>query len=123
MSIYYTGSEVFTVNTTTENSQGISSVTGLVDGGFVVTWSSLDGSDKGVYGQRYNADGSPVGSEFQINTYINSDQNLPVVTGLADGGFVVTWVNVLQDGSSYGVFGQRYNADGSPAGSEFQINT
>ena len=41
---------------------------------------------------------------------------------MAGGGFVVTWTSYNQDGSSYGVYAQRYNADGSAAGTEFRIN-
>src|SRR4029453_15842460 len=37
---------------------------------FVVVWSSLqDGSGKGVFGQRFMANGAPVGPEFRVNTF------------------------------------------------------
>ena len=100
-------------------------MTALADGGFVVTWESFgqDGSDNGVYGQRYNAQGTAQGSEFQINSERASSQGDPSVTALADGGFVVTWRSSGQDGSDNGVYGQRYNAQGTAQGSEFQINT
>ena len=112
------GSE-FRVNTYTSGDQpGYSSVTALADGGFVVTWSSFgqDGSGYGIYGQRYAADGTPVGSEFRVNTYTASDQIYSSVTALADGGFVVTWSSYGQDGSGYGIYGQRYAADGTRGG-------
>ena len=113
------------VNTTTSNDQAYSSVTALNDGGFVVTWSSngQDGSGWGVYGQRYGADGSPVGGEFRANTYTSGDQSYSSVTALNNGGFVVTWSSDGQDGNVLGVYGQRYAADGSPVGSEFRANT
>lgn len=64
------------------------------------------------------------GTEFQINTYTAGDQFDPSVTSLSDGGFVVTWTSVKQDGgSSGGVYGQRYTAIGASVGDEFQINT
>ena len=118
------GSE-FRVNTFTTNDQVYSSVTALADGGFVVTWSSdgQDGSGYGIYGQRYAADGTPVGSEFRVNTYTTNDQAYSSVTALADGGFVVTWSSNGQDGSGYGIYGQRYAADGTAVGSEFRVNT
>ena len=102
-----------------------SSVTALNDGGFVVTWSSYgqDGSGYGIYGQRYAADGTPVGSEFRANTYTSNDQIYSSVTALDDGGFVVTWSSSHQDGSGYGIYGQRYAADGTAVGSEFRVNT
>ena len=100
-------------------------MTALNDGGFVVTWSSYgqDGSGYGIYGQRYAADGTPVGSEFRANTYTSSDQVYSSVTALNDGGFVVTWSSYGQDGSGLGIYGQRYAADGSPVGGEFRANT
>jgi VCBS repeat-containing protein len=118
------GSE-FGVNTYTASSQLWSSVTALNDGGFVVTWTSgwQDGSGSGIYGQRYDASGNKAGSEFGINTYTDSDQWWSSVTALKDGGFVVTWSSDGQDGSRYGIYGQRYDASGNKAGSEFGVNT
>ncbi|HFQ14999.1 MAG TPA: calcium-binding protein, partial [Rhodobacteraceae bacterium] len=44
---------------------------------------------------------------------------------LSDGGFLVFWQSLGQDGpdGSYGVYGQRYNADGAVHGGEFRVNT
>ena len=41
------------------------------------------------------------------------------------GNFVVVWHSVLQDGSGFGVFGQRYDrtSTGVPSGPEFRVNT
>ncbi|MCB1449466.1 MAG: cadherin domain-containing protein, partial [Nitratireductor sp.] len=115
----------FRVNTETNSAQQYSNVTALADGGFVVTWSSYlqDTSDYGVYAQRFDASGSPVGSEFRVNTYTNNAQAYSSVEALADGGFVVTWLSLLQDTNNWGIFGQRFDASGSPDGSEFQVNT
>ena len=115
----------FLINSFTSNNQYDPSVTALADGGFVVTWrgGDQDGSGYGVFGQRYAADGTATGAEFQVNTYTSDNQQEPSVTGLADGGFVVTWMSDNQDGSSWGVYGQRYAADGAASGDEFLINT
>jgi hypothetical protein len=115
----------FRANTTTAGYRGGPAVAGLAGGGFVVTWQSdrQDGSYFGVYGQRYAADGTPAGPEFRANSYTARDQQDPAVAGLAGGGFVVTWESWGQDGSYFGVYGQRYAADGSRAGPEFRANT
>jgi hypothetical protein len=120
-----TGTPETQVNTTTEGDQKDPTVTALADGGYVVVWESedQDGDDEGVYGQRYDADGEPVGGEFQVNTETDNGQKDPVVTGLADGGFVVAWESKDQDGDDEGIYGQRYDADGNQVGGEFQINT
>jgi Ca2+-binding RTX toxin-like protein/subtilisin-like proprotein convertase family protein len=119
-----TGGE-FRVNTTTSNSQQNPSVSALVDGGFVVTWmdNSKDGSGWGVYGQRFGVDGSASGGEFRVNTTTNNSQMYPSVSTLADGGFVVTWMDDSKDGSGWGVYGQRFGADGTATGGEFRVNT
>ena len=118
------GSE-FRVNTYTTNNQTQSSVAMDADGDFVVTWNSSgqDGSNYGIYGQRYNATGAAQGSEFRVNTYTTSTQRFSAVAMDADGDFVVTWHSSGQDGSNYGVYGQRYNATGAAQGSEFRVNT
>jgi hypothetical protein len=115
----------FRVNTHTENIQSTSSVAALADGGFVVTWQSYgqDGSGWGLYGQRYQANGTPLGNEFRVNTTTAGSQLWPCQTALADGGFVVTWHSHGQDGSKIGVYGQRYRANGTPRGNEFRVNT
>ena len=90
--------------------QYASSVTAQADGGFVVTWQSdgQDGSGYGIYGQRYMADGTAEGSEFLVNTYTTNHQLWSSATALVDGGFVVAWTSLRQDGSDYGIYGQRY---------------
>ncbi len=115
----------FQVNTYTHSGQYNPSVSALTDGGFVVTWQSdgQDGNGFGVYGQRYDVTGVPIGDEFRINTYTNNYQTNPSVAALAHGGFVVTWQSGYgQDGSDYGVYGRQYNTVGVP-GNEFQVNT
>ena len=116
----------FQVNTTTANNQGDPTLSALDDGGFVVTWtdfSGADGGSAGVFGQRYDAGGATAGAEFQINTFTSNIQIVPAMATLSDGGFVVTWYSLGQDGSGYGVFGQRYDANGDKAGGEFRVNT
>jgi len=116
----------FLVNSNTTGNQGESEVSiNPATGEFVVVWQSdgQDGSSWGVYGQRFTADGTPVGGEFQVNTHTEGDQSNPMVAMDADGDFVVVWQSNGQDGSSWGVYGQRYASDGTPQGGEFQVNT
>jgi tRNA A-37 threonylcarbamoyl transferase component Bud32 len=115
----------FQVNTYVESSQEYPSVAGLGNGKFVVTWHSngQDGYSWGVFGQMHNADNSRYGLEFRVNTYTTYDQSNPSVARLGDGKFVVTWVSEFQDGSTYGIYGQLFNANGTKFLSEFQVNT
>src|SRR5262249_31628021 len=100
-------------------------------GDFVVVWTNYgsagsDTSATSVQGQRYDASGSPVGAQFQVNTYTTANQKFPSVASDSAGDFVVVWqssVSVGSDTSSYSVQGQRYAASGSPVGGQFQVNT
>ena len=116
------------VNTFTANNQDAPRLAVLDDGGYVVVWQSA-GQDnpldfqRGVFGQRYDADGDPVGVAFQVNDLAQGDQILPHVAGLAGGGFVISWTETGgRDGSGQGVFAQRYDAGGAPVGAAFQLN-
>jgi hypothetical protein len=79
-------------------------------GNFVVAWNSYnqDGSGSGVFGHRFDPGGSPLGSDFQVNSYITGTQASAEIATDASGNFVVVWESNGQDGSSYGVFGQRF---------------
>ena len=115
----------FQVNTYTINSQGAPKIAVLSNGGFVITWESIgqDGDGYGVYAQLYSAGGSRSGGKLIVNSYRTNDQRLPSITPLTNGGFVIAWQSYLQDGSGYGVYGQRYSASGLSSGGEFRVNT
>ena len=42
---------------------------------------------------------------------------------MPSGRFTITWTSNLQDANSFGIYAQRYAADGAPAGSEFLVPT
>ncbi len=115
----------FQVSSYTTDSQSRPSVASDDVGNLVVVWQdySRDGSDRGVFGQRYDSSGNRVGGDFQINSYTTGIQDNPSVAADAVGNFVVAWRSDAQDGSGFGIFGQRYDATGDPVGGEFQINT
>ncbi|MDJ0763656.1 MAG: DUF4215 domain-containing protein [Myxococcota bacterium] len=119
-----TGDE-FQVNTYADSLQGYPAVAMASDGRFVVAWQSedQDGDKYGIFSQRYSADGLAIGDEFKVNTYLSSSQVLPAVAVASDGRFVITWQSLRQDGSGYGVYGQRYNVNGIAVSGEFRVNT
>jgi hypothetical protein len=100
----------FAVNTYTTGDQTVYAVVSDARGNFVVTWgdSAADGSDYGVVGRRFRADGTPRGSEFLINAYTTDRQSGGRVGSDAVGNFTVAWYSLGQDGSSYGAFAQRF---------------
>ncbi len=96
-------------------------------GDFVIAWESgggEDGSDYGIYAQRYNASGAAQGSQFLVNTYTTNFQTAPSVALDAEGDFVIAWASLGEDGGvGYGIYAQRYNAKGATQGSQFQVSS
>jgi hypothetical protein len=116
----------FQVNTFTTNSQANPSVAMDDTGDFVITWNSYNGQDGdqlGVFAQRYDSTGSPIGTEFQVNTFTTGNQAVPVIAMDSDGDFVISWYGFNPDYNNYDVFARRYDSNGNPAGSEFRVNT
>jgi hypothetical protein len=113
----------FRVNSYTTNTQGYPSVAAVPSGGFVVVWQSAyqDGSNYGVFGQRYDGSGAALGAEFRVNAYTTGHQRSASVAVDGSGNFVVVWTGVGQYGG--GVIGQRYASAGAPLGLEFRVNT
>ncbi len=122
------GEEV--VNTTTASDQGESDVAVSSSGDYVVTWSSRnqdtstsDSSDWGVFGQRFNSAGARQGDEFPVNTTTTASQREPSVAMQDDGTLMVVWSSLGQDGDSWAVVAQRFDAAGTALGAEFVVNT
>ncbi len=119
----------FLVNTVTSSDQNYPVVAMDAAGSFVVAWQSFDQagptSKYDVYAQRYGSNGSPLGSNFLVNTYTSSYQDSPVVAMDATGSFVVAWQSLGQIGptSRYDIYAQRYASNGAPLGSNFLVNT
>ena len=108
----------FTVNTNTDGFQVDPLVTSLEDGNFLVTW--LRGSQDGANGQLLDSSGNKIGDEFFVSP--GPHNYTRDVVGLAGGGFAAAWDDVLADESS-GITGQIFNADGTPRGTPFLVNT
>jgi len=79
---------------------------------------SVSNAEKG-----YLKGSQAIGDEFQVNTYVEDNQDGVDVAIADNGNFVITWQCVGQDGDGYGVFAQMYGNDGNPIGSEFQVNS
>jgi hypothetical protein len=114
----------FRVNTYTTGYQHRPAVGAMADGSgsFTVVWQDgaapggPGGAGRGIFGQRFDNSGAPVGTEFQVNTYTTGFHGAPAITPAASTGFVVVRHSDGQDGSDLGIFGDRN-------GSEFQVNS
>src|SRR4051812_23478348 len=76
--VFSWGSQI-AVNTTTSGRQVNSSVVGLPDGGFLVTWQDYSSGASHIMAQRFDATGSRVGSEFAVYSGDTDNQSNPVI--------------------------------------------
>ncbi|MFZ4760206.1 MAG: DUF4347 domain-containing protein, partial [Burkholderiaceae bacterium] len=114
----------FRVNTTTADAQSTPEVAVGGDGHWWVVWASVDQDavgTSGIYAQRYAADGSALGGEFQVNTTTAGDQSLPSIAVDASGDAVIVWQHGA--GTPEDIRGQRFDATGTAQGAEFTVNT
>lgn len=119
----------FPVATNTGGIQTYPNAAALSSGGFVVVWGDESGTlgdtSDSIKAQIFDVNGAKIGSEFLVNTVTLREQQAPTVTGLADGGFVVTWHDY--SGSPAGsstteIKAQQFDAAGAKVGVEFQVN-
>ncbi|MEO7973483.1 MAG: hypothetical protein ABIU84_07825, partial [Thermoanaerobaculia bacterium] len=115
----------FLVNSTTAGDQYVGDVAMAADGSFIVVWDSFsaDYLESDVLGQRFSALGAKVGAEFPVNSTTVDYQKSGQIAVAPSGAFVGVWASVNQDGSGSGIFGQRFDANGVPAGAEFAVNS
>jgi hypothetical protein len=106
-------------------------VTVAADGSFTVAWSrnADGGGTHDVFARRFDSSASPLGTEFVVNTYTTDDQTSARIAGAGDGTFVVVWHADAQEEVALettpggGIFGQRFDTSGAPAGTEFFVNS
>jgi hypothetical protein len=123
--------EAFVVNTQTTAVQEQPDIACNDGGDFVVVWDSnaggdaasgQDGSGHGIFGQAFDADGAPVGTEFRANSYTTGDQVEPRVSMDATGRFVAVWQSPQLAEGRHGIFGQTFTADAVALGSGFRAD-
>jgi len=99
-------------------------------GNFVVVWESAgssqgDSSGLSIQARRIAANGTPLGAEFQVNTYTTDNQYYSGVAVAPDGSFLVVWESFGSPGNdtnSSSVQARLYDGAGSPVGDQFQVN-
>lgn len=119
--IYWNNSFIVNIASDTPEKNPIVKV--FSDGSFVVVWEDYFqephpySSASGIAGRLFNADGSPRGPEFLINSTMEGYQKFPDMALLNDGRFVVTWEDASKadgEGDSWGIRAQIFNKDGTP---------
>jgi hypothetical protein len=116
------------VNAYTTNDQHMPAVAVQPGGTFVVGWNSYGsfGNDDwfdSVQARRFAADGTPLGAQFQVNTYTPGYQaGAMIAVHPTTGDFIVAWTTprFTIEGD---VAARRYAADGTPLSDEFLVNS
>ncbi|MEO0115742.1 MAG: hypothetical protein ABIK93_09770, partial [candidate division WOR-3 bacterium] len=90
------------------------------DGEFIVVWEDWRNDWGDIYGQRFSANGTPIGINFKVNDDIGGTQYGAVIACDSFGNFVVVWMDGRN--GNWDIYGQRYNAQGVRQGSNFRIN-
>ncbi|NQT25657.1 T9SS type A sorting domain-containing protein [candidate division KSB1 bacterium] len=89
---------------------------------FVVTWQDERDNKKNIYAQRYDSNGSALGSNFKVNDDPGDVRHLsPAVSVDIQGQFVITWYDERELGD-FNVYAQRFGSDGSSMGGNLKIN-
>ncbi|MFH0820609.1 MAG: hypothetical protein V1908_02435 [Candidatus Peregrinibacteria bacterium] len=92
-------------------------------GDIAIVWQEKKGADYDVYALKTHTDKPSLKNPIRANHYTLADQKEPHVAMDAKGNFVVVWTSFKQDGEGAGVFGQRFDFNGNPRGTEFRVNT
>jgi hypothetical protein len=92
-------------------------------GRVLVLWPGTDVHESAVVGRLFDSSWQPASPLFQVNSYVQWDQTEPAVATDGRGNYTAVWISGAQqfpvtpgpiewpgqDGSSYGVFGQRFS--------------
>ena len=100
-------------------------------GNFVVAFKAQGTADSaGIFARRFQANGTPLGNEFLVNTTTKNTQEDPAIAMAPGGSFVVTWShdNIIKapsfgnDGLQQDIYAQRFAANGAKLGSQFLVH-
>ena len=97
----------FSVNSYTYGTQKHPAIGTFSDGSFVVVWESQyqDGSENGIFVQKFYGNGTKEDSEFRVNSYTEGNQDSPAIGTFPDGRLAVVW------NSRSAVFGQMFQTE------------
>ena len=95
------------------------------NGDFIVVWESWhqDGSDRGIYAQYFNNDGTKIGTEFLVNSSTNFSQCKPAVSFFDDNKYIIVWESWDETEIGYNLFAKIFDENVNIVNDEFLINT
>lgn len=116
----------FQINTTSSGNQTEPAVAMDAAAGFVVAWHGpglVEEDEQDIFAQRFGPNGSPLGSEFRVNSPTGGRQIYPDVAIGGNGLFIAVWESKnIPDEGKKAICGQLYDSNGMTIGDEFIIN-
>lgn len=114
---------VFLINEMTVGNQNGVALTTLADGSLVATWTTNQPASGGtlseVMGRLFDSTGTPLGSEFLVNTTVVGGQSFSSLAALQSGGFLATWLSVSAGSTT--LYGQFFDSAGAKLGGEIDF--
>jgi len=112
------------VNETNDNSyQGYPQIGIDSTGSYFIVWEDRSNNVFNIYGQRYSADGLPLGSNFIINNgdTTNLKKRFPKLATNQCGNSIVAWItsNIFGD---FQIYARLYDSNGLALGNSFKVN-
>jgi hypothetical protein len=101
----------------------------LNNGDAIFLWQSYGLGNADIYARVLKSDGSFATGDVRVNSdskgkgsYSKDQQSKPVVCPLNDGGALVAWQSLGQDGSMMGIYARLISSSGSMVSNEFAVN-
>ena len=107
-----------------DSTSGNADVAATGGGDYQLVWRTTgggDGSGRGVWQLHLGATELAPGAPVQVTASTVNDQTEPSISSAANGDYLITWQGA-GPGDSAGVFARKFTHDGTPVGTEFQLN-
>lgn len=90
-------------------------------GDFVIVWDDTRKGITDIFAQRYNYEGTPIGSNFEVSDGgVFAPRVAPSIAMDDSGNFVITWYDYRNGNPD--IYAQRFDTSGTPQGSNFKVN-
>ena len=95
-------------------------VTALDNHRYLIVYSNGGAADD-IFVKIYDTTTGTLSPEIEIDQPGGTDQ-LQAIAATADGGFIVTWSEIVAAPSSFDIVARRFNSDGVAMGQQFIVN-
>lgn len=110
----------FVVNSSIKGVQRFGTVTGLLDGGYLVVWETVGEEGTDIVARKIKPDKNFAGDEFCVNLYKKGEQTLPTAGILESGYIMICYQSFGQDVTdTWGVYCRMFDNQLKPLGVEF----